>query len=277
MDTATTENVVRAQCRQLRLPSVAARCMSLEQEAMRGQQSHSAYLSALLEQELEDRAQRRAQRRVVEAHFPHLKRLSDFRFEDAPTIAPSQISNLAEGTYIERAENVLFVGDSGTGKTMLATALGVAACEQGRSVRFTTVAALVNELLEARDDHSLSRVVGRWARVELMIADDLGYVTLPPSGAELLFQILAQRAETGSVIVTTNLPFSEWTTVFSDPRLCKAVVERLTYRSHIVETGADSYRFKRSLARTKEARTDRQAAKSTQTQPREEPAGKPRL
>jgi len=130
-------------------------------------------------------------------------------------------------------------------------------------VRFTTVAAMVNELLEARDDYGLSKVVSRWARVDLMVADELGYVTLPPSGAEMLFQVLAQRAETGSVIVTTNLPFSEWTTVFTDPRLCKAVVERLTYRSHIVETGTESYRFKHSLARTKEGRKTRHQALTT--------------
>ena len=261
-NTATTEAVVRSQCRQLRLPSVAARCMSAEQEAVRAKQPHSTYLSVLLEQELEDRAQRRGERRIFEARFPQVKRLADFKFEEAPTISPSQISKLADGEYIDRAENILFVGDGGTGKTMLATALGVAACQQGRSVRFTTIAALVNELLEARDESSLSRVVGRWARVDVMIADELGYVTLPPHGAELLFQVLAQRAETRSVIVTTNLPFSEWTSVFPDPRLCKAVVERLTYRSHIVETGKESYRFKRSLARSKEDRRTRAGAKS---------------
>jgi DNA replication protein DnaC len=104
-------------------------------------------------------------------------------------------------------------------------------------VRFTTVAALVNELLEARDERTLSRAVGRWSCYDLVVCDELGYVTLPPTGAELLFQVLAQRADAGSVVVTTNLPFSEWTTVFSDLRLCKAVVERLTYRSHIVEKG----------------------------------------
>ena len=254
MDSATIEAVVRAQCRQLKLPSVAARCISLEEEAVRGKLAHSTYLSALLEQELEDRAQRRAQRRLLEARFPILKRLGDFDFNEAPTLSPGQISKLAEGDYIKRAENILLVGEGGTGKTMLATALGVAACEQGRSVRFTTVAALVNELLEARDERILSRVVSRWARYELVIADDLGYVTLPTTGAEMLFQVLAQRSEQSSVIVTTNLPFSEWTTVFADHRLCKAVVERLTFRSHIIETGKESYRFKKSLARVESER-----------------------
>ena len=263
--TTTVEAIIKDQCRQLRLPSVGARCMTLEQEAVRSHQGHSPYLSALLEQELEDRAQRRAQRRISEARFPHVKSLGDFRFEDNPTVSASTIARLAEGGYIEHAENVLLVGDTGTGKTMLATALGLAACQQGRAVRFTTVAALANELLEARDQLVLSRVVARWARVDVMICDDLGYLTLPPAGAELLFQVFAQRAESGSVIVTTNLPFSEWSTVFSDPRLCKAVVERLTYRAHIVETGNESFRFKSSLARTRAARA--KAVTATNTAP----------
>jgi len=254
MADAILESVLKDQCRQLHLPSVAARSMNLKQEAVRTGLRHSQYLSSLLEQELEDRAQRRAQRRIVEARFPQVKRLSDFRFEDAPAVSATQIAQLADGSYIERAENVLLIGDSGTGKSMLATGLGVAACEQGRSVRFTTVAALVNELLEARDERELSRVVGRWARVDLMVADELGYVSLPASGAELLFQVLAQRSETGSIIVTSNLPFSEWTSVFPDPRLCKAAVERLTFRSHIIQTGTESFRFKRSLARSRSHR-----------------------
>lgn len=249
--TATTATLIAAQCRQLHLPSVGARWQSIEKEAVRGRLSHSAYLAGLLEQELEDRAQRRAQRRIAEARFPVMKRLSDFHFEKAPVIPAALIAQLAEGRYIDRAENVLLVGDSGTGKTALAIGLGIAACEQGRSVRFTTVAALVNELLEARDERMLSRAVGRWGRVDLLIADELGYVSLPPLAAELLFQVLAQRSETKSVAITSNLPFSEWTTVFSDARLCKAVIERLTYRSHIIETGTESYRFKSSLARLK--------------------------
>jgi len=254
MENTTTEAVIKDQCRQLRLPTVGARCMSVEQEAIRNHAGHSPYLSTLLEQELEDRSQRRAQRRIVEARFPQIKTLADFQFDQAPIIPAAQIGGLADGGYIDRGENVLFVGDGGTGKTMLATALGVAACRQGRAVRFTTVAALVNELLEARDQQVLSRLVARWSRVELLIADELGYVSLPATGAELLFQVLAERAERASVMVTTNLPFSEWVSVFPDPRLCKAVVERLTYRSHIIETGTESYRFKASLDRARDSK-----------------------
>lgn len=154
---------------------------------------------------------------------------------------------LAEGGYIERAEPVIFLGDSGTGKTHLAAALAVAACMQNRRVRFVTAAGLVNELRDAKKAQSLNRTLGRWARYELVVLDELGYVPLAESGAELLFQVLADRDERAAVIITTNLPFSEWTQVFSNPRLCAAVVDRITSRAHIIETGSESYRFRRTL------------------------------
>ncbi len=186
---------------------------------------------------------------LVEARFPRVKRLEDFRFEEAPVIPVRTIRELAECTYMERAENVIFVGESGTGKTHLATALGISACMSCRKVRFATTAALVNELLEARDERILSKVVSRYARVDLLVLDELAYVPLAPAEAELLFQVLDERSEAASIILTTNLPFSEWTKMFPEPRLCKAVVDRLTFNAHIIETGADSWRFKRSVAR----------------------------
>jgi DNA replication protein DnaC len=135
----------------------------------------------------------------------------------------------------------------GTGKTHLATGLCVAACRQRRRVRFTTAAALVNELIEAKHANQLSRAVGRWSRYELIAIDELGYVPLADVGAELLFQVIADRAEKAAVIVTTNLPFSEWPQVFPNARLCKAMLDRLTDRAHIIETGTESYRFRRTV------------------------------
>jgi DNA replication protein DnaC len=139
------------------------------------------------------------------------------------------------------------VGDTGTGKTHLATGLGVAACRQRKRVRFTTAAEMVNELVEARHNNELSRITARWTRYELLVIDEMGYVALAEAGAEMLFQVIAGRAEKAAVIITTNLPFSEWTTVFPNARLCKAMVDRLTDRAHIIDTGDESYRFRRSL------------------------------
>ena len=144
---------------------------------------------------------------------------------------------------------MIFIGDSGTGKTMLATALAVCACQQGRRVRFTTLAGLANELQEAQSRRELARVVARYARTELVVVDELGYLALPDGAAELVFQVLSERHERGSLIVTTNLPFGEWTKVFPDPRLAKAVVDRLTHRAHIIDTGTESWRFRHGLKR----------------------------
>lgn len=240
--------LILAQTRELHLPTVGARYGELADEAAREGTPHRDYLAHLFEMELDDRGQRRAERRLQEARFPHRKRLEDFNFEQSQVNA-AQLHQLAKGEYIARAENVIFIGDSGTGKSHLATALGIVACQQGRRVRFSTVAAMVNELQEAQDDHQLSRVVRRYAGIELLILDELGYVQTSETGAELLFQVLAERNEVASLVVTTNLPFGEWTRIFTDARLCKAVVDRLTFGAHIIETGNDSWRLRRSLER----------------------------
>ena len=240
--------LIVAQTRELRLPTVAARYGELAEQAARDGMPHRDYLAHLFEMEIDDRGQRRAERRLQEARFPHRKRLEDFKFEQSAVNA-AQLHQLAKGEYIARAENVIFIGDSGTGKSHLAAALGIAACQQGRRVRFTTVAGLVNELQEAQDGHQLSRVVRRYAGIELLVLDELGYVQTSEAGAELLFQVLAERNEVASLVVTTNLPFGEWTRIFTDARLCKAVVDRLTFGAHIIETGSDSWRLRRSLER----------------------------
>lgn len=245
------EASVLAACRELRLPTVGQRAAALATEATGADQSHLSYLGALLEAECEDRAERRRLRRIADARFPRLKTLEDFHFAEAPQIPAGKIRELSGCAFIKSAETVILLGEPGTGKSHLAIALGIEACMASCRVRFITTAALVNELIEARDDRSLSKVVARYARVELLILDELAYVPLSHSEAELLFQVLDERSERSALIVTTNLPFGEWTKVFPEPRLCKAVVDRLTFNAHIVETGSDSWRFRKSLERQK--------------------------
>lgn len=240
---------IKQACKDLHLPSIGSRVESLAEEAARTNQSHLSFLAALVEAELDDRAERRRQRRISEAKFPRLKRLEDFNFDEAPRIPMATVRELATCRFVDRAENVIFLGESGTGKSHLAIALGVAACMQSRRTRFISTAGLVNELSEARDDRSLSKVVARYRRYDLLILDELCYLPLQPAEAELLFQVLDERSELSALAVTTNLPFSEWNKVFPEPRLCRAVVDRLTFNSHIVETGADSWRFKKTLER----------------------------
>ena len=224
-------------------------------ESVREQQTPVAYLAALLEAEHHERAERRERRRLIDARFPAIKRLDEFQFADNPKIPQATIAALAEGSWIADRESVIFVGDSGTGKTHLATALAICACQQGRRVRFTTLAALANELQEAESRRELARVVGRYARTELVVLDELGYLALPDGAAELVFQVLSERHERGSLIVTTNLPFGEWTKVFPDARLAKAVVDRLTHRAHIIDTGTESWRFRHGLKRKRRSST----------------------
>lgn len=168
-----------------------------------------------------------------------------------PRLPARRIMELAEGGYIERAEPVIFLGECGTGKTHLLTAMLIAAARQRRRVRFTTAANLVNELAEARGQSQLSRMLARWQKYEVIGIDELGYVPLAESGAEFLFQVISDRAERRALILTTNLPFSEWTQVFPNARLCKAILDRVTDRAHIIETGTESYRFRRTKRKPK--------------------------
>jgi DNA replication protein DnaC len=249
--TAALEALVEAHARQLQLPAVRQRFRALAGEAAREQQTPLAYLAALLEAEVTERAERRERRRLLDARFPLVKRLEDFRFQDNPQVPQATIAALAEGSWIDDRETVILLGESGSGKTHLATALAVCACQQGRRVRFTTLAGLANELQEAQSRRDLARVVARYARTELVCLDELGYLALPDGAAELVFQVISERNEKGSLIVTTNLPFGEWTKVFPDPRLAKAVVDRLTHKAHIIDCGTESWRFRHGLARTK--------------------------
>ena len=249
--TAALEALIDAHAVELKLPTVRRRFRSLAEEAVREQQTPVAYLAALLEAEMTERAERREKRRLIDARFPQIKRLEEFRFADNPKIPQATIAALAEGSWIDDRDSVILIGDSGTGKTHLCIALAVCACQQGRRVRFTTLAALANELQEAESRKELGRVVGRYARTDLVCLDELGYLTLPDGAAELVFQVLSELHERGSLIVTTNLPFGEWTKVFPDARMAKAVVDRLTHRAHIIDTGTESWRFRHGLRRKK--------------------------
>jgi DNA replication protein DnaC len=240
---------IKQWCRRLHLPTVAGQCGRQAEQAVKEKQSHLVYLEALLEAEVEERERNVVARRIKEARFPKVKTLEEFEFAMAPQLSAPLIRKLAEGEWIGRAEPVIFLGEAGTGKTHLATALAVVACRQRKRVRFTTAAELVNELMEARHQNESSRVLGRWARYELVVVDEMAYVAMPETAGELLFQVIAGRAERAAVIVTTNLPFSEWTTMFPNARLCKAMIDRLTDQAHIIETGTESYRFRRTLAR----------------------------
>jgi len=240
---------VQQHCKLLRLPTVAGQCQPLAQVAERQRQPYLDYLEALLAAELEEREQHTVSRRLHDAHLPRVKTLEEFDFGQAAVVSATRLADLAKGGYIERAEPVVFIGECGTGKTHLLTGLCVAACQQKRRVRFTTAAALVNELVEAKQQLTLRRVLARWEHYDVIAIDEVGYVPLAEVGAELLFQVIAERAEQRTVLLTTNLPFSEWTQVIPNARLCKALLDRVTDRAHIIETGNESYRFRRTLER----------------------------
>lgn len=245
------ESAIKQHCKLLHLPMVAGQCARIAEQAEREHQGYLGYLDALLSAEVEEREQKLVVRRIKEARLPKVKTLEEFDFQKAPALSPTRIWELAEGSYIERAEPVVFIGECGTGKTHLLTGLCIAACRQKRRVRFTTAAGLVNELVEAKQQLQLRRVLARWERYDLIAIDEVGYVPLAEVGAEFLFQVIAERSEKAAVILTTNLPFSEWTQVIPNTRLCKALLDRITDRAHIIETGTESYRFRRTIERHK--------------------------
>jgi DNA replication protein DnaC len=224
----------------LALPTVRTQAGELADAAARDQLTHRGYLAELLATEVDDRAERR---RIREARFPRLKHFTDFDTTSTP-INGATIATLTQGDFVTNATPVVFLGDSGTGKTYLLIGTGIQACHKGLSVRYVTAASLVNELVEAQDEHTLTRLIGRYGRLDLLLIDELGYLHLDPRGAELLFQVITEREERASIAVATNAPFSEWATTFTDPRLCSAIIDRLTFNAHIIETGTDSYRLR---------------------------------
>jgi DNA replication protein DnaC len=236
----------------LKILSLSTTARDLEAKIRQAKESGPGYDEFLLElttAELQARAENRLNRRVREAKFPLLKTLEGFDFAAVPDLDLRVIRELAGGDYIKEHRNVIFLGSSGTGKTHLATALGVEACRNNCRTRFISCYGLVNELIEARQEKDLRRLIGRHARYDLLILDELGYIPFSKEGAELLFQVLAERQEKGSVIITTNLGFADWTQVFGDPVMTAALLDRLTHRAHIINCHWDSHRLRESLKR----------------------------
>ena len=232
--------------KELKLPTFLREYGKLAAQCAAEGVSHPDYLLRLAELELTDRHQRMVQRRIRAARFPATKGLDTFDCSAIPSVNQPLVTQLARCEYVEHHENVIAIGNSGTGKTHVALGLGLAACQRGLSVGFTTAAALVNELMEARDERRLLNLQRQLARLQLLIIDELGFVPLSHTGAELLFEVFSQRYERGSILVTTNLPFDEWTEVFGSERLTGALLDRLTHHVHILEMNGESYRLKGS-------------------------------
>lgn len=237
------------QLQQLQLAALQQHYRTQAQAATREGWSYEAYLATLIQQEVDRRFGNRRQRRIKDARFPLLKELADFDFTLLPQLNRQKVLELAQGHYLEQAETVLFVGNPGLGKTHIATGLGLAACRQDRRVRFFTVTRLINELQAAQAAHQLPSYLDKALRHHLIILDEFGYVPFSPTGAQLLFQFCAALHERVSVLITTNLPFGDWVQVLGDERLTSGLLDRLTFRCHIVEFLGDSFRFRQGLQR----------------------------
>ncbi len=237
--------------KQLKLPSVLREYEKMAAVCQQQRADYQTYLLRLAELETADRERRAAERRVKAARFPVIKTLDTFDFSAQPSINQELVRQLLRGEYLDSRENVLFIGNSGTGKTHLATALAFAACQQGRKVRFFTATALVTQLLERRQDRELERLQKQLDRLELIVLDELGYVPFAKAGAELLFDVVGRAYERTSLMLTTNLPFEEWTEIMGSERLTGALLDRLTHRVHIIEANGPSYRLGEAKRRLK--------------------------
>ena len=242
----TPQVLLEHQLKQLRLPTFLREYDKVARQCAAEGVDYPRFLLRLTELELLDRERRATERRIHQARFPVVKSLDTFEFPAIPSLNKALVLELARSEFLLRRENVLLLGNSGTGKTHLALALGLSACQRGHRVRFTTAAAMVHELLEAKDEKRLLRYQKQMASYELLIVDELGFVPLSKSGSELLFEVFIQRYERGSTLVTSNLPFQEWTEVLGSERLTGALLDRLTHHVHILEMNGESYRLKQS-------------------------------
>jgi len=249
--TDTPQVLLSHHLKTLRLPTFLAEYDKLAGQCAASNETHVQYLLRLSELELIERHRRMIERRIKAAKFRAVKSLDSFDFKAMPSLNKVLVMELARSEYIDRQENIIALGPSGTGKTHIALGLGLAACQKGLKVRFITAAALVHELIEARDDKQLLRLQKQMINQNLLIIDELGFVPLSKTGAELLFELISQRYERGSIIITSNLPFDEWTQTFGTERLTGALLDRLTHHVHILEMNGDSYRLKHSKNRRK--------------------------
>jgi DNA replication protein DnaC len=239
----------------LRLPTVLREYGKLAKQAAAEGLDHVQFLARLIELEMIDRERRMIERRIKAAKFPAVKSLDSFDFKAIPALNKMQVLELARCEWVERRENVIALGPSGTGKTHIALGLGLSACQKGLSVGFVTAAALVHELMEARDERRLLRLQKQMVGYKLLIIDELGFVPLSKTGAELLFELISQRYERGATLITSNLPFDEWTETFGSERLTGALLDRLTHHVNILEMNGESYRLGQSKARQDKAKS----------------------
>ena len=235
--------------KKLKLPTMLREYAAVAGSCAQDNCDYVSFLLRLVERDTLDREKRSAERRVKNARFPILKTLDTFDFKAQPSIPAKRVRELMVGEYVDRHENVLLVGNSGTGKTHLASALGFAGCMQGRKVRFFTVKALINHLTEMTEQRQLERTLRQLERQDVLILDELGYVPFSRTGAELLFEVISRAYERLSLIVTSNLPFESWTEIFGSERLTGALLDRLTHRVHILEANGPSYRLRESKRR----------------------------
>ena len=248
--------LVRANLKQLKLPTIGAEFEKLAREAAAANEDYEQYLLRLTELEVAARATNAVQARIRAAGFPVSKDFDTFDFTAVPSLSKPKVLELARGDWIEQRTNTCLIGSPGTGKTHLAIALGLAACRQGKRVRFCTAAALVTRLEEAQKQYQLDRVLAQLDRTDLLICDELGYLSFSRAGAELLFQVFADRYERRSLLVTSNLAFSEWGQVFQGDRMTAALLDRLTHRCQIFEMNSESFRFRESMKSKKAKKSE---------------------
>jgi len=241
--------------KRLRLPTVAKNYDLLAKEAAINKVAYEEYLCCLTEQEVQAREENTRKDRLIRARFPAIKTLDQFNFEEIPALDKNLVMQLFRGQYLEAAENIVFLGGHGTGKSHLAISLGVEACAAGKRVRFYSVGDLVHQLLEARDARQVFRLQQQLAKYDLLILDELGMTDCKQDGGNLLFQVISSRYERCSTIITTNLEFKDWTTIFGTQQLTNALLDRLVHRCQIVPVNGESYRFKESVRRKKKNTT----------------------